>query len=291
MLLININLDYLIIHKPIKTKMLLNLWRKVRLPQGAIFWSGILPGNTTYFKNYLGGRARLQNKCRVSSILILAECNTDIWVFFYFVIGNNTHSLSSHKVRNRLRPTFLMLTYCPARSQVYSPNARDTSDLPLTQTALSFPLLFKLLPEKKKISNFSVALSSVAYHYHWHLFSKVFFSSLHSQRKLRSCYTMQFSQQLVAIILLREALYEAATDCNNWQHHCTVYHPSSNLSRNFTTVLTSVHAHTSCFSFRGALRDKLLRKLHSVSNPHHQTSATCNAKFSTIARQVAEKIA
>ena len=66
---------------------------------------------------------------------------------------------------------------------------------------------------------------------------------------------------------------------------------SSNLSRNFTAVLTRAHAHTSCFSFRGALRDKLLRKLHSVTVPQHQTSATCNATFSTIARQVAEKIA
>ena len=64
-----------------------------------------------------------------------------------------------------------------------------------------------------------------------------------------------------------------------------------NLSRNFTAVLTRAHAHTSCFSFRGALRDKLLRKLHSVSGPQYQTSAICNAKFSTIARQVAEKIA
>ena len=35
---------------------------------------------------------------------------------------------------------------------------------------------------------------------------------------------------------------------------------------------------------------QLLRKLHSVTGPQHQTSATCNAKFSTIARQVAEKI-
>ena len=48
---------------------------------------------------------------------------------------------------------------------------------------------------------------------------------------------------------------------------------------------------TSRFSFREALRDKLLRKLHSVTGPQHQTSATCNATFSTIARQLAEKIA
>ena len=69
------------------------------------------------------------------------------------------------------------------------------------------------------------------------------------------------------------------------------YHPSSNLSRNFTAVLTRAHAHTSCFSFRGALRDNLLRKLHSVTGPQHQTSTTCSATFSTIAKQVAEKIA
>ena len=56
-------------------------------------------------------------------------------------------------------------------------------------------------------------------------------------------------------------------------------------------VLTKAHTHTSCFSFRCALRDKLLRKLHSVTGPQHQTSATCNAIFSTTARQVAEKIA
>ena len=48
---------------------------------------------------------------------------------------------------------------------------------------------------------------------------------------------------------------------------------------------------TSRFSFREALRDKLLRKLRSVTGPQHQTSATCNATFSTIARQLAEKIA
>ena len=52
----------------------------------------------------------------------------------------------------------------------------------------------------------------------------------------------------------------------------------------FTAVLTMAHAHSSCFSFRGALRDRLLRKLHSVAGPQHQTSATCNATFSTIAR-------
>ena len=49
--------------------------------------------------------------------------------------------------------------------------------------------------------------------------------------------------------------------------------------------------HISCFSIRVALRDKLLRKLHIVTGPQYQSSATCNATFSTIPRQVAEKIA
>ena len=66
----------------------------------------------------------------------------------------------------------------------------------------------------------------------------------------KPCYTVQFSQQFVsqcscdtsclritqcnmgclAIILLRKTLHEVlnsallfATDCSNWQHHCTVY--------------------------------------------------------------------
>ena len=72
---------------------------------------------------------------------------------------------------------------------------------------------------------------------------------------LRPCYTVQFSQQLVSQVLIR------------------------------------AHAHVFCFSFIGTLGDKLLRRLHSVTGLQHQTSATCNAKFSTIARQVAEKIA
>ena len=70
-----------------------------------------------------------------------------------------------------------------------------------------------------------------------------------------------------------------ATDCSNWQHHCIVYHPSSNLSRNFMAVLTRAHVNT-CFLLRGALQDKLLRKLHSVTGPQHQTLVTCNATFS-----------
>ena len=129
---------------------------------------------------------------------------------------------------------------------------------------------------------------------------------------------MQFSQQLVcqcksetscwgiaqcimgclAIFLLREALHEvelSSTSRNGLQQLRTPLHsvsPIKQLVSIFTAVLTRAHAHTSChFSLRGALRDKLLRKLHSVTGPQHQTSATGNATFSTIARQVAEKIA
>ena len=48
--------------------------------------------------------------------------------------------------------------------------------------------------------------------------------------------------------------------------------------------------HTSRFSFRGALRDKLLSKLQSVTGPKYQTSGSYNATFSSIVRQVAERI-
>ena len=56
-------------------------------------------------------------------------------------------------------------------------------------------------------------------------------------------------------------------------------------------ILARAHALSFCLSFRGALQDKLLRKLRSVTMPQHQTSATCNATISTIVIQVAEKIA
>ena len=128
---------------------------------------------------------------------------------------------------------------------------------------------------------------------------------------------MQFSQQLVsqcnsetccwriaqcimgclAIFLLREALHElelSSTFHNGLQQLRTPLHsvsPLQQLVSIFTAVLTRAHAHTSChFSLRGALRDKLMRKLHSVTGPQHQTSATRNASFSTIARQVMRKL-
>ena len=132
---------------------------------------------------------------------------------------------------------------------------------------------------------------------------------------------MQFSQQLVsqcrcetscwriaqcnmgclAIFSLREALHEVelrSTFRNGLQQLTTPLHSVSPLQQlvsqfysRFMAVLTRAHAHTYYISFRRALRDKLLRKLHSVTGPQHQTSATCNATFSTVARQVAEKIA
>ena len=112
-----------------------------------------------------------------------------------------------------------------------------------------------------------------------------------------SCWrTAQCNMGCLAIFFLCEALHEvelSSTFRNGLQQLATPLYsvsPSSNLCRNFTAVLAKAHAHISCFSFRGALRDKLLRKLHSVTGPKHQTSATCNATFSTIARQVAEKI-
>ena len=69
----------------------------------------------------------------------------------------------------------------------------------------------------------------------------------------------------------------ALSDYSNWQHHCTVYHPSSNLSRNVTEVLTRAHAHTSCFSFWGALRNTLLRKLNSVQARRQGGAMAANA--------------
>ena len=88
--------------------------------------------------------------------------------------------------------------------------------------------------------------------------------------------------------LLREALHEielSFTCSNGLQQLATPLHSVSRLHQ-----LVLQFYGSSCFSFRGVLRDKLLRKLHSVTGPQHETSATCNATFSSIARQVAEKI-
>ena len=80
--------------------------------------------------------------------------------------------------------------------------------------------------------------------------------------------------------------------CSNRQHHCTVYlsHVKQLVSQFYGSFNKGACEHF-LFSFRGALRDKLTRKLHSATGPRHQTSATWNATFSTIARQVAKKIA
>ena len=97
------------------------------------------------------------------------------------------------------------------------------------------------------------------------------------------------------IFLLREALHEvelSSTFRNGLQQLTTPLHSVSPLQQLVSQFYGSLnHAHTSSFFVPGALRDKLLRKLHSVTGPQHQTSATCNAKFSTIARQVAEEFA
>ena len=102
----------------------------------------------------------------------------------------------------------------------------------------------------------------------------------------------------LAIFSLREALHEVelgSTFRNGLQQLTTPLHSVSPLQQlvsqfysSFTAVLTRAHAHTYYISFRGALRDKL-RKSHSVTGPQHQTLATCNATFLTVARQVAEK--
>ena len=130
---------------------------------------------------------------------------------------------------------------------------------------------------------------------------------------------MQFSQQLVSqchcatscwriaqcnmgclsIFLLCEALHEvelSSTFRNGLQQLTTPLHSASPLQQLVSQFYSSFNkgacAHFLFFVPRSrALRDKLLRKLHSVTGPQHQTSATCSTKFSTIARQVAEKIA
>ena len=100
---------------------------------------------------------------------------------------------------------------------------------------------------------------------------------------LRPCYIVQFSHQLVslemllrdqcettgqcnmgclAIFLLREALHKVELSSifrNGLQQLTTPLHSVSPL-QHFMAVLTREHAHTSCFSFRGTLRDKLLKK-------------------------------
>ena len=97
--------------------------------------------------------------------------------------------------------------------------------------------------------------------------------------------------------LLREALREvelSSTFRNGLQQLTTTLHSKSPLQQLVSQFFGSCNKGACAnflFSFLGALQDKMLRKLHSVTGPQHQTSATCNAKFPTIARHVAEKIA
>ena len=98
--------------------------------------------------------------------------------------------------------------------------------------------------------------------------------------------------------LLHETLHEvelSSTFSNGLQQLTTPLHPSVSPLQQLVSQFNGSFNKGACahfrFSFRGALRDKLLRKLHSVTGPQYQTSATCNATFSIIARQVAEKIA
>ena len=102
----------------------------------------------------------------------------------------------------------------------------------------------------------------------------------------------------LAIFLLHEALHELdlrSTFRNRLQQLTTPLHSVSPLqqlvSQFYGSFTNGTCAHFLFFIPRSNLRDKLPRKLHSVTGPQHQTSATYNAKFSTIARQIAEKIA
>ena len=99
----------------------------------------------------------------------------------------------------------------------------------------------------------------------------------------------------VAIFLLRAALHEVelgSTFRNGLQQLTTPLHsvsPLQQLVSQFYGSFTNKGACALFFFFRSA--EHSAEKLHSVTGPQYQTSATCNAKFSTIARQVAEKIA
>ena len=109
------------------------------------------------------------------------------------------------------------------------------------------------------------------------------------QSQLSRCYTVQFSQQLVlqcrcetscwriaqcnmgclTIFLVHEALHEvelSSSFCNELQQltillHSVIFTPQATCLTILWQFLTRAHVHTSCFLFRGALRDKLLRKL------------------------------
>ena len=124
---------------------------------------------------------------------------------------------------------------------------------------------------------------------------------------------MQFSQQLVSQYRCETSCWRIA-QCNMGclaiffccAKRCTKYNFATDSAATGNTIAQCIIqqlvsqfygsfnkgacAHFLFFVPRSIAR-QLLRKLHSVTVPQHQTSATCNAAFSTIARQVAEKIA
>ena len=101
----------------------------------------------------------------------------------------------------------------------------------------------------------------------------------------------------LAIFLLREALHEvelSSTFRNRLQQLTTPLHGVSPLQQLVSQFYGSFNrgacAHFLFFVPRSIAR-QVAEKIAQHKGPQRQTSATCNAKFSTTARQVAEKIA
>ena len=105
-----------------------------------------------------------------------------------------------------------------------------------------------------------------------------------------TCLAMPLRRDTELPELLSALLF--ATDCSNGQHHCTVRHPSSNFSHNFTAVLIRAHAYTSRFSFRGALGTRFfpgprsrcsvtpnLGNLQCYISKHCEKIAQCNRAY------------
>ena len=143
------------------------------------------------------------------------------------------------------------------------------------------------------------------------------YSRLFILKALSYTMAMQFSQQLVsqcryetscwriaqcytgclAIISLRDALngVELSSTFRNGLQQLTILLHSVPLLQQLVSQFYSgfnkgAYAHFLFFVPRSIAR-QVQRKLRSVTGLQHQTSATCNATFSTIARLVAEKIA
>ena len=128
---------------------------------------------------------------------------------------------------------------------------------------------------------------------------------------------MQFSQQLVSqwhcetscwriaqcntgcleIFLLREVLHEvelSSTFRNGLQQLTAPLHSVSPLQQLVSQFYGSFNkgacVHFLFFPVPRSIARQVAEKIaHCITGPQHQTSATCNATFSTIARQVAEK--